>query len=514
MSKIFNLNVNPILIRELRQFVRSHFIIFLINFYVLALVVVSIMVLLNMLNNQTLGRELIFALGIVVFWASVLSIVLRTAWSTSHDKINEDLMFYSSMKPSTIVWGKILSGMICTLILLSVTMPFVTLAYILRGIDIGTSIIVFVQIFLIVQILNGMAVLSAASTKMKSAPYQSLFTLIVAAFFGNFFTFATLAAVIYEGGRAWSGFWSICSIFLLIEVGAFSLLVLGAVALFSPLTSNRVFPIRIALTVYFIVGFLLVFFDVFGMYFGVSVTSGLLTFEIICLVFLAFMIPSIVCERDRWSFRIRRDLPKSALLRILLFPFYTGTACGLVWAVMLAAVIVVIDLMYLQYTSGSISYLLSNKRQCPVSLGWLVFSFDYCVTAMLIRGRFFPKLDTTKTWIIVLALITLFSPVTVLIYILISQGSLTQIMYNSLLNDYANSVFSALNPFCNIVSDGGYNSMAILGMTVWTSLLFLILLFWYKRQIGKFSPNATEENLITFEEAKQIIQNIETPNNS
>ncbi|MDR1052868.1 MAG: hypothetical protein LBL39_01725, partial [Planctomycetaceae bacterium] len=157
--------MNPILVRELRQFVRNKFIVALVNLYIVALVAACLFVVsaTEMYNVSETGYFLLTMLGVIAYITSLLAVVVRTTVITSNDKISEDLMFFTSMTPTTIVLGKMFSGIVFSFILMSATMPFVTLAYLLRGVDLHTVAWVFTTIFIVIQILNGMAIFAAVS---------------------------------------------------------------------------------------------------------------------------------------------------------------------------------------------------------------------------------------------------------------------------------------------------------------------------------------------------------------
>ena len=149
MLSYFDNHLNPLLLRELRQLVRNRYIIVLINLFVAVLVFACVLTVLLSNGprgplNDAVGSGLFAALTGIMGVACFLAVVVYTAIGTASERINGDLMFASALKPSQIVLGKFFSGIILTFLLMSVTFPFVTLAYLLRGLDFQVVLISFV----------------------------------------------------------------------------------------------------------------------------------------------------------------------------------------------------------------------------------------------------------------------------------------------------------------------------------------------------------------------------------
>ncbi|MDR2643844.1 MAG: hypothetical protein LBC74_13760 [Planctomycetaceae bacterium] len=509
MTQIFDTIINPLLIKELRQFVRNKFIIILINVYVLTIVIACLLLLTSSAYKamELNGSHLLFTLANIIFIAGFLTIIVRTAWSTAADKINEDLMFYSSMKPSTIVFGKVISGVIFTLLIMSVTMPFVTLAYLLRGIDLEIVFIVMIELFIIMQALNCFAILVASSNKLKGSTYMSTFIVVVVSSFLYCVLVSAGVGLIYfntlYSTYAWDG---LCILFSL-EFACIALFICGSIAMLSPPTSNRILPIRILLTAIFLASVLAAFSELFH----ASKNDMFMGIEIISLFTLGVIIVSIACERDQWSTRIRRSLPKSLLRRILLFPFYTGAACGIVWFFMMLLVIFFIDaVLLINNTLGLFGSTTDQKMQ--FIFGCVIFSFDYSITAMLIRSSYLKKSDSKYVAVIALILLLIFTLGSMLLYffimVCINDPNIT---VSDPLRDYSENLLSALNPFCDFGEDH-FTVLRIYGMMLWSFILFIPLLNWYKQRLGSF--NSSIEESITYDEACKIIKDLEESQNN
>ncbi|MDR1484283.1 MAG: hypothetical protein LBT09_05625 [Planctomycetaceae bacterium] len=506
MTQFFNHFQNPLLIKELRQFVRNKFIIILINIYVVAIVVACMLVLTAgaVGTEEVRGKNLFFILVDIVSVAGVFTIVVRTAWSTANEKINEDLMLFSAIKPSTIVFGKIISGVVFTLLLMSITMPFVTLAYILRGIDLEVVFVVMIESFIVTQMLNSFAIFIASSNKMKFSPILSTFIVLAGSFLVYYFVVSELYIQIIIDGRLNSK--SLCEAFyplFCLPSTLITFFICGSIAMFSPLASNRIFPLRVSLTVVFFIVILLVLSECF---FGLA-KDAFFRVEMCCLIFMPFIIAMVTCERDQWSTRIRRSLPKSLVCRIFLFPFYTGAACGLVWIFIIVFVLFAIDIklgISSAFTHYHVFFGTDGRIKIFFTVGICIFTFNYCVTAMLIRSAFFKKWDSKYVIFIALILLLIFTFGSMLLYILIAIfiNNPNTIMPRNPFRNYSESLFSALNPFSDFDKQY-FESMRASGMILWFFVLLLPLHKWYAKRLGTFNPNVEES--ITYDEARKIV---------
>ncbi|MDR1052813.1 MAG: hypothetical protein LBL39_01440 [Planctomycetaceae bacterium] len=500
MTQTFSNIINPLLIKELRQFVRNRFIIALINIYVLAIVVACLLVFAESgmrSDGDVVGKDLFFALANIIFGVGVLAVVLRTVWSTSTEKVNEDLMFYSSMRPSTIVLGKVISGVLLTLILMSVTMPFVTLAYLSRGIDLTNIFAVLIWIFLVIQVLNCFAIFASALNRIKYSVFLSTMAVAGASFFTYMGSMSVVYHMIYTRVISWSwGEHIYVVLFNLLSLIA--LFICGATAMFSPPASNRMFPVRILFTSIFVIAIIAAFSGQLLW----SVNDACEGIVAISLFVAPFVILMISCERDQWSTRIRKKLPKSFIYRAILFPFYTGAACGIFWFLVVMLVVTVM-MIFVSLRHD----IIDGGFQIDIFCGIVIFAFNYGVTAMLIRSRFFKKLDSSYVAIIVLILLLVFTLGSTLLYlsVMITMGE-SSVAMNNPLESYSQELISACNPFCDI-GQSRFSTVRSIGMIIWFLVLIIPLTRWYSRQLKNFNPNIKES--ITYDEACQIVYNSE-----
>jgi len=487
MLRFLDNHINPLLLRELRQQVRNRFIIVLINLYIAVLVLVCLMNVLFQDYSQIggLGNSLFIALAVVMGFACFLAVVVYTATTTASERINGDLMFTSALKPSTIVFGKALAGAVLTVLLMSITAPFVMLAYLLRGLDIEIVAITFLSIFAGIQVLCGMAICIFSNIRTKA----QMAAILGGGFFVLWFGIAALSGFLSMYFRFSSGSADIWSLFAgqLLTAGAFLAFFLsGAVRSIAPPASNRMLPIRLTITaIYFGSLLVCVIFPPFSF-----ISNAIVLWVYSWIGVLSILIFTVICEQDIWSVRIKRTIPKNFIFRAVLFPFYTGSPNGFVWIILLGLGIN-LTIIYADGFSEDIY----NSRV----FYWFLFSFDYCATALLIRTYFVPKKITPeKTWMIVMILLLVFIPCGMLAAFLPFNNS------SDFTDVYEESVLSALNLFLlkEPISDSVIQTTAA---QFWGFAVLLPFLVWFLTRTLRFSPQGNGETM-TLEQAVAAVR--------
>ncbi|MDR1291612.1 MAG: hypothetical protein LBK06_10465, partial [Planctomycetaceae bacterium] len=447
MLQFLSNNLNPIFVKEIRQFTRSNFIAVLVNLYILLLVFVFLSFLSSFVTDTDKYHLMIVRtfwrlFGNVVVWTCFFSVVVRTVWSTSIERNNDDLMFYSSIKPSTIVFGKLLTGAVTTFILMSITMPFVVLLNLLGGSDLLYMMCMLIEIFVIMQIMNALAILIASVFKMPFANFLSLIAISIV--FGFVHTALFYPLIDWDGTKL--NFLGEFILLLVWESIVFVFIICIAIAKFSPQNSNRSFYVRLVATIIFLTTIVCTLF--------ISPLKELLPYVVVITFFiLMFFLPTVVCERDQWSPRIRQNLPKSLDLRFILFPFYNGSACGLVWIGLMMVVLVLVDLLaFFPFFGGASLFICDQNGICRQIILLFIFIFDACVTAMLVRSWFLKQVHTSRVWllaILILLLVTLGSYIVAGIYFSFYGVNFMEVtnLHSTWWNQYKESSISSINPF-------------------------------------------------------------------
>ncbi|MDR2761065.1 MAG: hypothetical protein LBB88_00505, partial [Planctomycetaceae bacterium] len=494
MLQFFDNVLNPLFIRELRQFVRNRFIIILINLYVVSLVIACLFILAPLLTDSwgVYGAYLIVSLGHLVFIASLFAVVLRTAMSMATDKINEDLMFFSSMTPTTIVLGKMLSGAAFTLLLMSITAPFVTIAFLLRGVDPKGVVTMFMAVFILIQGLNCFAIFAACS-KNKWSAYQTIIPIMLI----SFLTYISLGSfsfhLFFFGSSIWFDLW----IPLFLSIAFIAIMICAAITLLMPPMSNRAFPMRILLMVLFVVTIAAIVIQAFITNVSYEFYGS---FETIVFIFLFVLSMTTVCESDSWSIRIRRGLPKSFFKRAILFPFYDGAACGIIWILMIILTMGILENILLPDNKFFTIEITNDGLRLPLLTGCLFFALNYAITAMLIRSWVLKKLKPAHVKFIILILLFLFIVGSFGIYLVNNLSTDFSTIDQVVIENYSTSVLSMLNPVCDMVDPTDNLSMdylqirekRVLGLMIWSAISLVLLAIWYKQRLRNFSANFKE----------------------
>lgn len=483
--------INPLFLREVRQLVRNRFIIVLLNLFIGLLVLVCMMAVVFADGSRVSanGQGLFYTQWGIMGFACFLAVVVYTAMTTSSERIGGDLMYTSAMKPSAIVLGKAYAGLILTILLMSATAPFVTLAYLMRGLDIEFVAVVFLSMFMTIQMFNAIAICVFSNVKTK----VQMSAILVVVFFTVIFGFAGFVSWVghtfFRGGANVID-WNALIMALAVEVAVTALFLAGAMTTIAPPTSNRMLPLRLTVTALY-VGSLLLCLGFPSLIMTPNTLAPWIDGWIGGLVFLSLV---VVSERDKWSYRIKQSVPKNLLLRAIAFPFYTGSPNGLVWYGLMFG-----GVLYAAFVTGYLTTLIENPL-----FYYFLFAFAYCTTAMLIRCFLLPRIVTPdKTWAIVVFLLLLFILGSMLLYAVVGND-LT--MYSNFFEQYGDSWYAALNPAYLDYSIRPGQDRQALAAFFWSMGLLPILGVWFLVRIVHFSPRDRSETM-TLEQAVAAVRN-------
>ena len=483
--------LNPILVRELRQMVRSRFIVVMLNLYVglLTLVCLGFVMFSAILQEEGAGMALFGSLASIMGFSSFFVVILYTGIVTASERINADLMYASAIKPRQVILGKFFSGLILSLLLFSAVFPFFTLAYLLRGLDFYTFLTTTYLIFLAIHTVNSVVIFIASSLRTT---VQMIFYGLLAFFLLFPMTFQVIGVLIFVGPRMGfgvMGYWEMIIYPTLYSLSIIGFFLIAGIVIVSPPSSNRMFPMRLFLTLWFLFSFAFILYLKWA--YGTMFSSPDIV-NVWCVFHLGMLTTFIVflaSERDAWNFRIRRTIPRISVLRLFVFPFYTGAACGLVWWLGYLGAIIVAFCLFGDHTGFD-----SNEFLNMFCL--TLFVFNYFYTAMIIRAKFLSRrVSPGKTWAVALCLGTLLSLGSTLIYFLFTFQD-TRL---SFLEGYDESFLSIFNPFPLLFQLSGYGSSHQLfpqsyGALVWAAALTPYLIYWVIARMVHFSPEPTDED--------------------
>jgi hypothetical protein len=312
--------INPVVLRESRQLVRSRFAVgILMTFLIIMSLSAGAFVVMTSDDRMALdhGQSLFAILSVILGYASLLFIPAHTALPLLMQKQSAgmDLLFVSTIPPRSIIWGKMASAFWMMVLMFSVSMPFMVLTIQLRGIglfDVFASLAI--QACLILIATMGFLLLVCL-------PVSRVFAILLSiGYFFMLFIFPSTLSV----GLAYSGI-NATGLWITLGISTVLLLIGGALAtaLISPAITNRYMGPRITATACWILIGIIGAFPKTNVAEPWAATSSILA---------ALAILAACSEPSTMSRRVHRSVPKNPGLRFLSFPFFTGGLNGMLWA--------------------------------------------------------------------------------------------------------------------------------------------------------------------------------------
>jgi hypothetical protein len=316
--------LNPVLVKEFRQAVRSRFVVAVLMLFLLVdLAVMGCYLLLSpdVHTSAEGGRDVfMFLLSILLITCmAFVPLYAGVRISLERNDANIDLFFVSTITPAAIIRGKYLTAMALTLLIFSACMPFIVFTYLLRGIDLPTIFYLLAVGFLICGVANAMGVFAGCIPGGWFMRGLAALGMLLFLFYATAAMLAWVSSLLFYGSsRAiwdWE-FWATFGTMVLLVVLAIGLMYVLSVALISPKASNRMLVPRIyvmaswavAGTVAILWGWIYATYEPVVVWW--VVTSG---------VVFACMAVMALGERDTWSRRVRRTIPENPLLRFVAF---------------------------------------------------------------------------------------------------------------------------------------------------------------------------------------------------
>jgi hypothetical protein len=301
--------MNPIVVKEMRQAVSSRFVSWsLVIFLVVEALVMTLMLLGKDLahdqdaQDMRLGREIFTILQAMLMACCMLLIPVMTGFRLAVERsdVNVDLLFISSLSPQAIMAGKLLAAVALALLLFSACAPFMTFAYLLRGLDIPTILLVLVSDFVVV-VLGTMFALLVASIPATRAFKVVLGVLAAVGLIAVSVGFQNVTTEFLEFDRdslaqSWD-FWLGYTGLVALIGGLIGLMFVWATALISPPTSNRALLVRVYIIGYWLFG--MIAFTVFSI--EVKHPAPIYAAGFLGTVFFSFQMLIATSERDEWG---------------------------------------------------------------------------------------------------------------------------------------------------------------------------------------------------------------------
>ncbi len=489
--------INPIVVKELRQAVKSRLVIVVLLLFLLTqLVIVSLFLAFQEVGSSgdpassRAGGQLFMVLQAILLGTCMVLIPLYASVRLSNERsdTNVDLLFISTLRPTSIIVGKFFSALVLAMLVFSCCAPFMTFTYLLRGIDIPS--------ILLVLSLDLMAIIPSTQAALFLASIPASRPLKMFLFFGLAillcFCFAGLMSPISDiprdgvaevgDWRFWVGMGAVALTDLLLT----GLFFCWSVALISPPSANRAVSGRI-----FLVGTWLILGGLFlaltwlnpggtGNHYPMIVWMG----GSVILFCVQFLIS--INERDSWGPRVARTIPRWWGLRALAFLFYSGSAGGVLLSVLCAAVTLLVSWGWRELWP-SFGGAVESDQARVFFLALALYTFCYGMSAVVLRSWLLSdRIRSVYNWVLAALLLGLGSSVPWVIFFLIHFNQLGRIhgfQWWELPNPFA-----ALYHISSWPRESETAVICFLFLVFWAVVLLLPILRWMVAQMGRFRP--------------------------
>ena len=406
---------NPVLVKELRQAVQGRFVMGILLLFLL--VSVSAMGVYAMqyeegYTSYTDGKDMFmfFWGALVIAGCALIPINASARFSKELEANRTELLFSTNLSPGAIVRGKLLSAIVLAVLIYTACLPFMTLTYLLRGIDV-VSILMMLIYGLLCVVFAVQFTLFIGSFPLSKA-FKAILGLILLAAIGYFCAGIIASAYMmlrfgfFSLMRSWEQFWLPVSLTVGSALAAGGLLYVLTVAMITPSSANRALPVRLYLgVVWLVAGGILGYM---ARHYGDSVpleiwaigTSGVLLFALLIGI----------SERETIGPRLRKQIPRNVLLRIPVFFLYSGAAGGVLWVLGIFAITQWI--LWWVKTSKSLGLRHEHDLEHSVTfmIVWMLYFLGYAMLGILVK-RVVWALSGRRlrpTWAITMVLMVVF----------------------------------------------------------------------------------------------------------
>ncbi len=399
--------LNAILVKDLRQIVRGKFIWAVL---LLFLGIVSLILCLSLLDSGDRGEidgEFIpvSMLGLL-FFASALLIPIQIGKKTSEEiyDATHELIFTTTMDPSSIVKGKFLSGSVTIIMMYATLAPFLALTLYMGGVDIKNLILVIIYSFImshvavLFQVHLGLSYKTDIIIAGIGHKIGIIIVHIIAWIWASTFGGALLNGE-YSRYTGTENFWVNVIIFLLMVSFVSIILYCLTVSRLQAEVSNRSYLFKSVTTAIWIIGTLVFSFNKDHAQFWC----------VIVFIVIAVLSLALLLDPETYSERVLLEIPTNPVARLIKFPLFTGMVNSLAWILIIAAFNYIYGLTVVAAISPSYSGYFEFLSAVAIVF---IYGLAYFLIANFIKNMFFKdKPRSTITGILVsILLIFTFGP--------------------------------------------------------------------------------------------------------
>jgi hypothetical protein len=341
--------MNPILVKETRQALKSR------QFTITFMLLLVVAWLISAGGALWAGPAIEFgsagrAFFMFYYWVLSFAIFLVVPFGAFRSMLNErdhntyELLSISTLTPGQIVRGKLSSSVVQILIFYSAIAPFIAFTSLLQGFDLPLVAFMLLGAFLWSTTTCMIALM--LSTLSANRQWQAFNTIgmLVLLVWQLFFVFAVGPMMMsnpipFEDEEFWWGvgctLTGVATYFFLFQKIAISRLTFDS--------DNRSSGIRVICSLQFLLAWIAIL--AIGIYFGASYVEDEVVGSLLAMTAVHCFIVGLFAstETDFLSRRIRRNMPKSPVVRLLIAPLMPGGSRGFVYLLLHLAVIFAIS---------------------------------------------------------------------------------------------------------------------------------------------------------------------------
>ncbi len=334
--------INPILIKETRQALKSRqFVVTfsLLLFAALSWTIVGSLFMMPQIYFLPSGPTMLVGYYLVLA-VPMLLVVPLAAYRSLEGEIDDgtlELLSVTSLSPRQIVFGKLGSAALQMMLYFVALFPCVAYAYTLRGIDLPTLAILMAMLIVSGLTLTVVAIFFAPMARARSTQVSTLLCVMGALVLGEVAVGSLAIGLIQEGNPLPAAITVFVALSVILFAISFSgVLVMATAAQLTPESENRSTAIRVALLAHMLV---LVGIASHSQFIDAEIALGTLILILMYVNLLWLVVGSMMCaESSTMTPRIRRELPGTFLGRLFLIWFTPGPATGFVFSLALYSI--------------------------------------------------------------------------------------------------------------------------------------------------------------------------------
>ncbi len=331
---------NAILVKELRQSMRGRYfaVIFWLTLAIATMIGMMTFVFQDGGRADTTGTAFFLAMFGCLTFASNLFVPFAafSSFGAEWEENTLELLLLSNLEPRQIILGKLLSAAVQTLLYTLAFGPFLVLAFLLRGLDLGVAFGLLLFVLLSSITLSAVAVMLSTLARHKVARALLMALMAVALVAFSFATVAFGSEQLFFSRSVFSDRF-VLLVFLTIAAVVVSYCVaFGCTRLAHP-EENRSTTLRVLTTCCLLA---LLGWAAFGFQESGGDDEVLYAFGSVAFLLLAVTSALFCSEPERLGRRVRLWVPDNRLLALLSGAFFPGGGRGTLYMVMNSALLI------------------------------------------------------------------------------------------------------------------------------------------------------------------------------